>query len=364
MFPVFLGGTGGRIDAGVDGDLFLRLRHAGRCSVEQSKARPHRLGVFDVEGEAYHGEFLGVDWQGCVYLSDPISPQQIMLKCFARNGKFQQAWGPVRCDSLESCAVTKDGHVWLGPWNGGANGAPGLPVVAYYKGSPTPLIDWRRKLPDGVAEGIREAVLRRGLKWTDAHEGWLPCSFESSANRISLKFVGGVIGSEDGEARTLWVLLSGDGKQVVRVEIVGKEVPTLSSDDRIWLRANDLSAGRWSWSKVWLWPERTPRREPVIDRTSAPEPWRENLVLGETSPPATALDARHIYLIWQRGWGPNETQFRYAATILDRKLQPVMHLPWRLGFAKWLRPAPEGSGFYRYEYAGNESRVYHHSLTK
>ncbi len=102
--------------------------------------------------------------------------------------------------------------------------------------------------------------------------------------------------------------------------------------------------------------------------------------------PIPDVDAKgNIYLTWQRG--PSRPYQRIivegeemhipaptigggesSVVVLDKHCRLLTYLPWQQTYLelppKWIKPLPDGSGFYRIEYREREAVIYFHPLPK
>ncbi len=149
------------------GKVVLRLRY--RAEASKLQKNPYTIGMF-VGGEyeepyEYFGTLMGTDWDGCIYIFDPIKSNLWVLKRFDRQGKFKEAWNPIRARYGESVAVTKDGYIWTGIRWVDADRLKGFPILVYRKGRKEPVIDWRKELPRHVKEVRDKVSAKVGIDW-------------------------------------------------------------------------------------------------------------------------------------------------------------------------------------------------------
>ncbi len=291
----------GQTDAPKAGKVVLRLQYRGVLDRPEQRlddsSNSYKIGVFESELYFHHPDLVGTDWEGNVYIMDPLTPELSVLKRFDKNGQFREVWRPIHARYGRGMAVTQDGYIWTGLL-GDYEDRPGLPIVVYRKGQKEPVIDWRNKVPKELDNRIRNSLKERGLEWRNS---WIAHSPEGGPKQVSLRFTGEAVGQEGQIARILWILMRSDGSQVLDVKIGKGEIPHLAPDGRLWIRESDFEVERFTWSKVWLWEKGKEKGQPLIDRTKNKEPWEDKLTLGKARPPITKTDSKgHIYLLWER----------------------------------------------------------------
>jgi hypothetical protein len=361
------------------------LRLAYRGEAQKLPRDQYRIGIFHADTYFHCADLMGTDREGNIYLLDPLASQRYALKRFDRQGHFREMWSPLGVWSGKGVTVTKSGYIWMGLEG---DGEAGLPIVVYRQGSKTPVLDWRKKLPGALASAIRKALEEKGLAWKTG-EQWFTADIESGAGQVALRLTSEVVGQENQIARILWILASEDGSRILDVKVAsewyGEQTPMLAPGGTFWARTSDFTTKSFTWSKVWLWEKGNVRGEPLIDRTVEEEPWRDILVLGRARPPTIRIDGRgNIYLIFTR----DDTQSRprrfriegrvherlyraaeeRAVLVLDRRHGVIGYLPWVPTSVEiqdsWVKPLPDGSGFYRIQFLEDEARVYFHPLPK
>jgi hypothetical protein len=362
----------------------LRLSYRGE--VENRSPDPHRIGLFYTGTYLHCADLMGTDREGSIYLLDPLRYKTCVLKCFDRQGRLREAWNPLGVYHGSAVTVTERGYIWTG-LNGEENGA-GLPVVVYRQGKKAPVVDWRRKLPAALAAAVQKALQEKGLAWKD-NKYWSTVGLESGAGQVAVRLSSEVVGEEMQIARILWIRVSEDGSRIVDVKVAsdwwGEETPILAPDGSLWARASDLSLETHTWSKVWLWEKGKGRGEPLIDRTVEEAPWKDILALDKARLPTIRLDGRgNIYLVFTRDdVRTRPRRFRIdgqvydrlhrvaeerAVLVLDRRRGVIGYHPWVPTSVEiqdsWVKPLPDGSGFYRIQFLEEETRVYFHPLPK
>jgi hypothetical protein len=371
------------------GKVVLHLPY--RNGSDKHLAKPYTFGMFDWEEESYFANFVGTDWDGNIYIMDPIEPDVCVLKRFDRQGYFQEVWKPIRARASNGIAVTKDGYIWLGLRWVVSDRLNGLPIVVYQKGKKEPAIDWRSKLPQEVESRIRAVLKEAGLewkKWTEvprydlATNDWHVLGAQSEREQVAVRFSARFMGSERRYVRILWILMQNDGSRIIDVRLGTEKIPHLAPDGSFWLRESDFEVDRWTWSKVWWWKKEEGKGEPLIDRTQNKEPWADTITLGKATPPKIEMDAKgHIFLVFNRDTMTTQER-RYlvegkvvdtvpagspateqALIVLDKESKVVSYLPWHLGIDT-IKPLPDGSGFYRIQFLEKEAVVYFHPLPK
>lgn len=377
------------------GKVILRLRYRG--FLEKPITIPYRLGLFVLHGEGGPGfpHFVGTDWNGNIYLSDPVEPEWCILQCYDRRGKFLWSWGPI--PTVLGVTATKDDYLWIVM----IPIPEGIPVIVLKKSGRKPKLiwDWREGIPKKMEERIRKAVEDKGLKWEwEASDWWVGYEPEACSNQVVLRFSGGPVrpiktlrGSAI--ARTLWILISSDGYQIFDAKILDpweedKDLH-LSPDGKFWIVEDDFDYYLKRMNRLWIREKDQQKGKPLIDRTVGKEPWANKLGQIEF-PSKVKFDTKHIYLIWERGAkdyqkyplqrfvvegrvldleGFPAVIGEMALVILDRqKRSMIYHLPWTpVSFETnntWIEPLPDGSGFYRIEYREREAVIYFHPLPK
>lgn len=368
------GPTGGP----VVGKVVLRLPY--RSVSDKPLSKPYSIGMFESEVDFYSAALVGVDKEGDIYIADPLTPESGLLKRFDKQGRFREAWGPIFAQGI---AVAKDRYIWTGV-GGYVDRYAGLPMVVYQKGKKTPVLDWRNRLPRELEIRIGNVLKEKTLGW---RRGWSVAGLEGAMDKIAIRFTGKAVGQEGGIARTLWILMRTNRGQVLEAKVSGKdwygeETPYLAPDGRFWVIQSDFDAERFTWSKVWIWEKGKERGEPLIDRQSNKEPWTDKFTLGNAGPPAVRVDGiGHVYLLWTREYAePRMCRFQVegktidefplggerALIVLDRQKRLVSYLPW-IPYSveiqdKWVKPLPDGSGFYRIQFFEKEAQVFFHPL--
>jgi len=378
----------GQTDAPKAGKVVLRLQYRGVLDRPEQRfddsSNSYKVGVFESELYFHHPDLVGTDWEGNIYIMDPLTPELSALKRFDKNGQFREVWRPIHARYGSGVAVTRDGYIWTGLL-GDYEGRPGLPIVVYRKGQKDPVIDWRNKLPKELEDRVRKVLRERGLEWKKGG-GAHSHSPEGGTRQVSLRFSGEAVGREGQIARILWILMRSDGSQVLDVKIGKGEIPHLAPDGRLWIRKSDFEVERFTWNTVWLWEKGKERGKPLIDRNKNKEPWGDKFTLGKARPPIIKLDAKgHAYLMWARGDSkPHKRRFVVEGKILDDDFPPpplegeralvvldsqrrlVTYLPWVPNSVEiqdsWVKPLPDGSGFYRIQFFEKEARVFFHPL--
>jgi len=387
----------------IPGKVILRLRYRGETS--ELKKNPYTIGIFEREVEdpaEYIGALMGTDWDGCIYIFDPIKPDLWVLKRFDRQGKFQEEWNPIRARYGENVAVTKDGYVWLGIRWVDSDRLRGFPLVAYQKGKKAPIIDWRRELPKHVKDVRDKVSAEIGVDWEKIWEErkesyvhpWDVSVYhlDCGPNRIGISLHATFFGAENYLARFLWILCSSDGKEIFEAHI-GTRVPFLGFDGNIWIKEIERLKDIWSsWKRIWLFKRGEEKEEPLIDLEKKQPEWINKVIFGEAEKvygPTINIDAKgNIYVIFERGFSLErqrikiqvEGKYRYvlaptiggaegALVVLDKHRRFLTHLPWTLTYLEypnwqhWIKPLPDGSGFYRIEFREREAVIYFHPLS-
>lgn len=377
--------------------IVLRLAYRGQ--VKNYLSKPYTIGMFEF-GEHrifYSGDLMGTDWNGNIYIFDPIAPDLYVLKRFDRKEVFKEAWEPIRARRGHGVGVTKDGYIWTGLGWVVADRPNGWPVVVYRSGIKKPVMDWRYKLPKAIEDKVYNFLKKSGFEWKKWEElphydyatnDWyfLQRGPEYSQNKVALKLRSPFLGDVNRIARKIWLLISSNGKQIFEMRLTVEGSPYLSPDGTVWVRESDFNTREWKWSKVWWRKASEERGEPLIDRTK--EPWKsitERMFFG----PSIQMDAvGNIYVFFERRpakpreqriivggevitFPPSTLGGELALVVLNSKRQLLVHLPWQLAFSavqtapfNWIAPLPDGSGFYRMEYREREAVIYFHPLPK
>jgi hypothetical protein len=343
--------------------------------------KPYSIGIFDSQVFFSSATFMGTDWEDNIYIMDPLTSESCVLKRFDKNGQFREAWDSIDAQRGKSVAVTKDGYIWAGLGRLDPEDYAGFPIVVYRKGKKGPALDWCHKLPKELDDRIRTALKERGLEW-EKGKGWMVYGLEAGPREVSLRLGGEVVGQEGQIARVLWLLMRSDGSQVLDVKIGKGDIPHLAPDGRLWIRESNFNVERWTWSKVWYWERGKKRAEPLIDRIANKEPWADKITLGKAIPPQVKIDTKgYIYLFWEREYPePRFQQFQIegkkiddfplnseqALTVLDSQRRLVTYLPWMPcsleSYDRWIKPLPDGSGFYRIQFFEKEAQIFFHPL--
>jgi hypothetical protein len=148
--------------------------------------------------------FMGTDWEGDIYVMDPLTSESCVLKRFDKNGRFREMWQPIDSQLGKAVAVTQDGYIWTGLARLNPEDYAGMPIVVYRKGKKSPVFDWRHKVPRAVDERIRKELKEMGLEWK---RGWMMRKLEGVSKQVSLRFTGEGMGQEGSARRGLWTLL-------------------------------------------------------------------------------------------------------------------------------------------------------------
>lgn len=381
------------------GKVILRLRYRGESSKLQKN--PYTIGMFEggeyEEPWEYYGALVGTDWDGCIYIFDPIRSNLWVLKRFNKQGKFQEAWNPIRARYGNMVAVTKDGYIWTGIRWVDTDRLKGFPIVVYRKGRKEPIIDWRKGLPSHVEEVKKKVSAEAGIDWmklwkekeTYAHP-WdlVVVKLSCSPNQVAFSLLDS-FGGEDHFAKSLWMLCSSDGKEIYEAHI-GTRTPLLGFDGNLWMKIVEWEGGAWSpWKRIWLFKRGEDKGEPLIDLEGQRPEWIK-VIFGEQKKiwigPTINIDSKgNIYLIWQKAptrpyqrivvegeekriISPTIGLGESALVVLDKNRRFLTYLPWQPTYLvlppSWVKPLPDGSGFYRIEYQEREAVIYFHPLPK
>jgi len=410
-----------------EGKIVLRLRYRPLKPPDYHLKNPYSL----VDPATYElGEcdepltvvrFLGTDWDGDIYFMDPLDGYHCILKRFDRHGKFKQAWGPLKVRSGWFVAVTKTGYVWV--WLETWDRPYHFPIVVYKKGETKKVMDWREEywqVPKKVEEKIYEtlkkqkelffienikAAKKKGLlKGKGLNLAAIMRATGWGYNDVILDLLGTPIMAGQKEIAIslydycypyisvgedcylyLWILIEGDGGQVLDVKVLRDKDPKriLMPDGTIWLTQVELTKlcfpsevkRKGWWGKIWLWKEGEEKGEPLIDRNK--KPWEDWLPLyRQQEKPWGILDKSYfddkgrIYLYY-RIISDLRGTLRSGLIILNRQREILRHVtelnitqPMQEYGDLTLSHLPDGSGFYRIEYREREAVIYFHPLPR
>lgn len=364
------------------GRVVLRLSYRGKADAPPGK--PTSIGLLVYESEHRAAGLVSTDWDGNLYLLDPLTSESTVLKRFDKQGRFLEEWSPIDDNYIGGLAVTRDGYIWMGP-GGYEEGRAGLPLLAYRSGQKEPVLDWRDRLPKAINDRVRAGLNAQGKRW---QAGWVVSRLESGTNRVCARLLGEAIQPPDGPfGGVFWVVLQSDGKEVLQTNVsldsYGEDTPHLMPDDRFWASRSDFDVNRSTWSRFWLWQKGEPKGPPLIDRTSAKEPWPDTIRIAGADVPEVTVDTKgHIYLFWRRA-APKGRMQRFlirgnirathyhserALVVLDRQRRLLAYLPWMPetpeSYGGGIQPLPDGSGFYRIQFLEKEAQVFFHPLPR
>lgn len=387
----------------VNGKVVLRLSYRGRKQSKSYQDKPYTIGMFEGKhGAFYSGDLMGTDWNGNIYIFDPIDENINIIKRFDKQGIFQEVWEPIRADAAYNVAVTKDGYIWVGLRWIVEEKPNGWPIVVYRSGVKKPIMDWRHKLPKAIDEKVHTFLKEAGFEWKKWEE--LPY-YDFATNdwcfsSIGLQYAQDLIAFDllvpflrkENEiiSRGLWILISSDGKHLFDMQLVTEPIPYLAPDGTIWLKDSDFNPQNFKWSKIWWWKKGEDRKEPLIDRIK--EPWKSIMTTEwELYGDIIQMDFVgnvYVFLKTQSLKSQRRKEFKIfvegktivlpslisggelSLVVLDSKRQLLTYLPWQHAFinqtipCRWIAPLPDGSGFYRIEYREREAVIYFHPLPK
>jgi hypothetical protein len=382
----------------VSGKVVLSLRY--RSLLSKLQKNPYTIGMFFGEhGQEYFGTLIGTDWDGCIYIFDPIDWNLWTLKRFDRQGRFQEAWNPIRAFCGINAVVTKDGYIWLGIGWVPFDRLRGFPIIAYLKGKKEPAIDWRKELPKHVMK-IRDKLLSEvGIdlekRWeekekTAAHPtDWSVEEMSCSPNQVAFSLGLSGLGADNFLARLLWILCSSDGREIFEACISSRAwFWFLGYDGNFWIKQVEREFNIFTpWKRIWLFKRGEDEGEPLVDLGEKKPNWIKILLSEQRKlqfSPIINVDAKgNIYLIWQKAptrpyqriivegedvkiTAPTIDLGESALVVLDKNRRFLTYLPWQPTYLKlppnWVKPLPDGSGFYRIEYREREAVIYFHPL--
>jgi len=378
--------------------VVLRLRY--RSVESKLQKNPYTIGMFFGEhGQDYFGALIGTDWDGCIYIFDPIDWNLWTLKRFDRQGRFQEAWNPIRAFCGHNVVVTKDGYIWLGIRWVDSDRLRGWPIIAYRKGKKEPVVDWRKELPKHVVK-IRDKLLAEvGIdlekRWKEREKtavhptDWSVEGMSCSPNQVAFSLGLSGLGADNFLARLLWILCSSDGREIFEACISSKAwFWFLGYDGNFWIELIEREVDIFTpWKRIWLFKKKEDKGEPLIDLEKRKPDWIK-ILLGKQRElqfsPIINIDAKgNIYLIWQKApirpyqriivegreekiAAPTTGLGESALIVLDKNRRFLTYLPWQSTYLvlppNWIKPLPDGSGFYRIEYREREAVIYFHPL--
>lgn len=362
------------------GKLVLRLPYRGEESIEKIVAHPFNQAFYWDKGYR-HSTLLGTDQQGSIYLSDAVTAYSCVVERFDKQGKVLDIWQPLDARYPLASVTTRRGNVWVGTEESDGSNR-GLPLVMYHIGKKQPVFDWRVKTPSSIMEQIADAAKKQGLN-ISSDTGWGTIRLTTDGQRVLVWLSGGGLGSVKHISRTLCLLLSGDGKQVLDVKIVPQNPLLLTPGGQQRSISTDFQVDTFSWNKLWI-SQGPIQKTILIDKAHKLTPFASVLQLGNGRLVSPYIDARgNIYLPWAREDTKHYTrrivvgqdvhdldapmmEGERALVVLNAKHQVATYLPWMPNTFEygdtWIKPLPDGSGFYRIEFAEKEARIYFHPL--
>ena len=366
--------------------VVLRLPYKAKQS--DAPLHPSQISLYSGESAFHRGGVVCTDWQGHIYVYDPISPGKGVIKKFDSTGKLVHTFELPPMPFVLSASVTRKGTLWVGM---GTEFTPTseLPVLAFRAEDTKPFLDWRVNLPEQLKQVI-ETPKKQDVTMLE--------------EKVSTywRFYGIVVGStkarvyaayshsvEDRTSIDLRINVNADEPSEVQVAVTPKTekitVSILAPDDSQWFVTT--GALSWEWENKWFWKEGQPQGEPLIRRKELLDPqswWQKTFAFkdGEEAP-ALLLDANsNIYQVWgHQSEGPSRkfylgdglldlfpkaSEGEKALVVFNSQRQIIGYLPWTLCyfelFEDWVFPLPDGSGFYRQEYTPKELVVYFYPL--
>jgi hypothetical protein len=347
------------------GSLVLSLNTRG--GVHDPTLAREGAGSFGDEASFFETKLVAVDSRRNFYLADPLDGNYYLLKKFTPDGQLGYVWSPLNAGTIRAIAASSNGLVWVGMES--LNKYRGLPVVAFEHGQKLPVLDWRDEVPSTILSAIKTALAKEGKEW---QAGWWVRRIAVSDHVVDIELAGPAVGEENHIVRNLLLLLDSGATKVIRCEVL----PTganlqLSPSGRIWTsEANFVRSPEMKWDSLWFYLEGTPKPPPFFTRKNDPEPFRAVFLLGAMRrPPIVRTDgANNRYVFWRRRSQADNAHDRNdlesAVTIYDNKGRLISCLPWMTApdGDDWIKPAPDGSGFYRIEYAPKKVNIYFHPL--
>lgn len=325
------------------------------------------------EGALLRGKVLAVDSKKHVYIYDPVNLKEHLLKKINSKGELVNSWVmPFSTDAYGSgcwpidAAITESEHLWIKiHCDDERNGNEGIPLLIYNTNEKNSVSDWRTAMPSGI---------KKKLKKKSPDGIWDLYSFSAAGNRMLV-----YLDERDPQSyvslQDLLTQISDDGSEIINLEPrkEGENIwNILSPDQQRWNVDYELSNGN---QNLWLWKAGTKRGSPLLTRQEIMKLsswWQKNFSFEPSQRlPNISVDGRdNIYMEWNRTLRRevNNEKAHYeqmAVVVMNAQRQIIAYLPWKnksfLGDQK-IFILPDGSGFYRVEYASDELLVYFHPI--
>ena len=367
--------------------VVLRLPYKG--AQPNALLHPEQISLYFEQNESFtfhQGSITCTDWQGNIYVYDPVLPSKGLIKKFDKNGKLVHTFELPPMHFLLNAAVTRKGTLWV------AIGTPyardkELPVLAFRAEDTKPFLDWRFNVPEQLKQAARKTN-KQETEEPNIYWGLDGVMVGATKVRVYTSYS---YDDVKGTPVDLWVDANGDAPSELQIEVVPKSQKAIGSpiapDNSQWfITTGELS---WDWENDYLWKQGQPQGIPLIRRSELLVPkswWQKTFAFQkDQSTPALFLDGNsNIYQAWDRqadgparkfymGSGveemrPKASEGEKALVVLNSQRQPIGYLPWTLCYFElsknWIFPLPDGSGFYRQEYTPKELVVYFYPLPK
>ena len=370
--------------------VVLRLPYKG--AQPDASLHSNQISFYFEQNESFtfhQGSVACTDWQGNIYVYDPVLPGKGLMKKFDRSGKLVHTFELPAMDFLLNAAVTRKGTLWVAMGTPYASSKE-LPVLAFRAEDTKPFLDWRVDVPEQLKQ-IAQKTTEQGITQDEEpsiYWGSSPVLVGDTKAYIYTEYSHSEM---DENSVDLRVEANGDTPSELHIEVVPKSQKAvglfLAPDDSQWFVTT--GALSWDWENDYFWKQGQPQGEPLIRRKELLEPqswWQKTFAFRkDQSTPALFLDgSSNIYQAWDRqadgptrkfymGSGveemrPKASEGEKALVVLNSQRQAIGYLPWTLCYFElsknWIFPLPDGSGFYRQEYTPKELVVYFYPLPK
>lgn len=118
---------------------------------------PYSIALYNAGTRMAIGNVRCSDWQGNIYVADPVSPEKAVLKRFDRFGKFREQWTLEGALTASKVSVSRSGYIWVGRAEADYAKA-GMPILLLKCGTRNPL-------------GACLSAFRAHLKWVERPPG-------------------------------------------------------------------------------------------------------------------------------------------------------------------------------------------------
>ena len=369
--------------------VVLRLPY--KAAQPDASQHPAQVSLYYEKNEEqtfHQGGVICTDWQGNIYVYDPILPDKGLIKKFDRNGKLVHSFELPATYFILNAGVTRKGTLWLG-LGAKYTSMPGLQVLAFKVGQKHPFIDWRVQVPEQLQKFTKvEDKSMTTDKNPQAY--WTLDSLVVGNKKVSIKAKYSYALMGDSVSK-LKMEFDGDELSNWQIDTIPKSQNNIGSlvapDDSNWLITSENDEQ--NWENLWLWKKGQPQGTPLLRRQEIFTPkswWQKTFAFhDEQGSPGLFLDGdNNIYELWTRdaknrepvrnfyiGSGveemsPKLNEGEKALVVLNSQHEVIGYLPWTLCyfelFEDWIFPLPDGSGFYRQEYTPKELVVYFYPL--